>query len=122
MKYFRMDRIWSHISQMKLPGMDIARFACLFSVAKVVLSIPHSNAGEERVFSVIRKIKREDRGRLQMEGTLSSLITVKLNLPESKAHPCYEFQPSKTLLQKAKKATSYYNKQVCSSSASDKRQ
>ena len=27
-----------------------------------------------------------------MEGTLSSLIIVKLNLPESKALPCYEFQ------------------------------
>ena len=32
--YFRMDRIWSHISQMKLPGMDIARFACLFRLLK----------------------------------------------------------------------------------------
>ena len=38
-----------------------------------------------------------------MEGTLSSLIIVKLNLSESKAHPFYEFQPPKTLLQKVKK-------------------
>ena len=37
------------------------------------------------------------------------------NLPENKTQPCYTFQPSKALLQKAKKATSYYNKQVCSS-------
>ena len=71
--------------------------------------------GEERVFSVIRKIRRDDRAKLQLEGTLSSLVTVKLNLPESKTQPCYTFQPSKALLQKAKKATSYYNKQVCSS-------
>ena len=37
-----------------------------------------------------------------MEGTLSSLIIVKLNLPESKALPCYEFQPPKTLLRRLK--------------------
>ena len=113
--YHGMDRIWSHISQMKLPGLDSARFAHLSPIAKLVLTIPHSNAAEEPVFSVIRKIRRDDRGKLQLEGTLFSLVTVKLNLPESKAQPCYAFQPSKTLLQQAKKATSYYNKEVCSS-------
>ena len=118
MTYHRMDRIWGHIADMKLPGMDSARFARLAEVAKLVLTIPHSNAREERVFSVIRKIRRDDRAKLQLEGTLSSLVTVKLNLPESKAQPCYTFQPSKALLQKAKKATSYYNKQVCSSHGS----
>lgn len=90
-------------------------FADVSPIAKLALTIPHSNAAEERVFSVIRKIRRDDRGKLQLEGTLSSLVTVNLNLPESKAQPCYAFQPSKTLLQQAKKATSYYNKEVCSS-------
>ena len=110
--YHGMDRIWGHIADMTLPGMDTARFARLAEVAKLVLTMPHSNTGEERVFSVIRKIRRDDRAKLQLEGTLSSF---KLNLPESKTQPCYTFQPSKALLQKAKKATSYYNKQVCSS-------
>lgn len=113
--HHRMDRIWSHISQIKLPGLDSARFAHLSPIAKLALTIPHSNAAEERVYSVIRKIRCDDRGKLQLEGTLSSLVTVNLNLPESKAKPCYAFQPSKTLLQQAKKATSYYNKEVCSS-------
>ena len=44
--YYRMDKIWSYISQMKLPGMDIARFANLAPIAMLVLTIPHSNAGE----------------------------------------------------------------------------
>ena len=39
--YHRMDRIWSHISQIKLPGMDSARFAYLSPIAKLVLTIPH---------------------------------------------------------------------------------
>ena len=101
--YHRMDRIWSHIAEIKLPGMDSVRFCRLAKVARLVLTIPHSNAGEERVFSVIRKIRRDDRANLQLHGTLSSLVTVKLNLPETKTHPCYAFQPSKTLLQQAKK-------------------
>ena len=44
-------------------------------MAKVALRIPHSNAAEERVFSVIRKIKRDDRGKLKLEGTVSSLVS-----------------------------------------------
>ena len=115
MTYHRMDRVWSYIPEMKLPGMDIKRFGRLAKVVSVVLTIPHSNAGEERVFSVIRKIRRDDRANLHLQGTLSSLITVKLNLPESKLNPCHAFQPSKTLLQRAEKATSFYNKEVCSS-------
>ena len=101
---------------MKIPGMDVYRFSTLSKVAKVVLTIPHSNAGEERVFSTIRKIRREDRSKLQLEGSLSALVTVKLNLPETKSEPCYSFEPSEQLLQQAKKSTSYYNKQLCSSS------
>ena len=113
--YHRMDRIWSYLGEMKLPGMNTARLLRIAKVANVIFTIPHSNAGEERVFSVIHKIRRDDRGSLQLQGTLSSLVTVKLNLPETKAHPCYAFEPSNALIQKARKATSFYNKEVCSS-------
>ena len=67
------------------------------------------------MFSVIHKIRRDDRGSLQLQGTLSSLVTVKFNLPETKAHPCYAFEPSRALIQKARKAISFYNKEVYSS-------
>ena len=60
-----MDKIWCHIADMKLPGIDTARFARLAQIAKLVLTIPHSNAAEERVFSVIRKIRHGDRAKLQ---------------------------------------------------------
>ena len=43
-------------------------------MADVILTIPHSNAGEERVFLVIHKIRRDDRGNLQLQGILSSLV------------------------------------------------
>lgn len=104
--YHRMNRIWGHIVDMKLAGMDSARFARLAEVAKLVLTIPHSNAGEERVFFCHSQNRCDDRAKLQLERTLSCLVTVKLSLPESKAQPCYTFQPSKVFLQ------------VCSSCAS----
>lgn len=88
----------------------------IFKVAKLILTIPHSNAAEERVFSVICKVERDDRGKLQLEGTLSSLVTVKINLPETRANPCFAFDQPRDLLKTAKSATSYYNKVVCSSS------
>ena len=56
----RIDMIWGHLSVVILPGLETSRFLRLSKVAKVALTIPHSNVAEERVFSVIRKIKRDD--------------------------------------------------------------
>ena len=53
--FYRMDIIWGYLSELEIPGMNNKRFCMLAKVAKVVLTIPHSNAGEERVFSMIRK-------------------------------------------------------------------
>jgi hypothetical protein len=53
------------------------RFDLLARVALTVLCLPHSNAEEERVFSMIGKNKRAERSSLQVKGTLSSM-TVKL--------------------------------------------
>ena len=36
-------------------GINRPQFDELFNVAKAVLTIPHSNAGEERIFSLIGK-------------------------------------------------------------------
>ena len=71
----------------------------------MVLIIPHSNAAEERVFSMVRKNKTLFRS-LSLDGTLSSIITVKLGVDD----PCEKFQPSKQLLETARKSTWEYNK------------
>jgi len=90
------------VYDMKIPGMDLHRFLHkLGKIVKVVLTIPHLNAGEEHVFSVIQKIKRDDRGKLQLQGRLSSLLYVKLNLPEIEK-PCYDFNPTPQLLKLAR--------------------
>ena len=56
-----MDSIWGHIAALKnIYGSH--RFELLWKVAKLlVLVIPHSNAGEERVFNIIRQNKTPTR-------------------------------------------------------------
>ena len=46
--------VWSVISKIKLVGNLLIKK--LSEVALLVLVIPHSNAGEERVFSQVKKI------------------------------------------------------------------
>ena len=75
-------------------------------MAKLVVVLPHSNAEGERVFSMVTKNKTAFRPSLTLDGTLSSIITVKLANPE----PCTEYEPPTTTLQTAKKATVLYNK------------
>ena len=85
-KEHRVDVIWYYLEKMRSPVGPNYRFKLLFEVAGIVLTIPHSNAGIERLFSLVNKNENEssDRNRLDVEGSLSSMFTVKLERPESK--------------------------------------
>ncbi len=91
-KEYRMDVIWYHLNQLNNPAAFNFRSRCLFQVACLVLILPNSNAGIERVLSLVNKNKREgsDRNRLDIEGSLSSILAVKLNKPEL-VQKCYEY-------------------------------
>ena len=78
----------------------------LSSISKLILVLPHSNAEEERLFSIVRKNKTAFRPTLDPKGTLSSILTIKFAGKE----PAHQFEPPKELLKKAKSATSEYNK------------
>ena len=54
---YRMDVIWYNLRQMRSPIGNGYRFHLLFRVACVVVLIPHSNAGIERVFSLVNKTR-----------------------------------------------------------------
>ena len=99
----RMDVIWHYLSTVKAPDNSLC-FNQLCQVAKLVLVIPHSNATEERVFSMVRKNKTAFRPSLDPKGTLSSIITIKL------ASTAHKYEPSKEVLRQAKSATWEYNK------------
>ena len=103
--------MWYHIQQLRSLAGKNQRFELLFMVAKPILITPHSNAGIERVFSFVNKNKSasSDRNRLDIEGSLSSILAVKAERPESQ-EKCYCFKPSDELLNSGKKATHTYNK------------
>ena len=103
-KHYRMDSIWGHIATIKNVNGS-CRFELLSKVAKLVLVIPHSNAGEERVFNLIRQNKTPTRSCLNPNGTLASIIQVKL----ANRQPCLAWDPPKPLLSASKKATVQYN-------------
>ena len=104
--YYKVDVLWGYICKMQCIGSSELRFPRLIEVAKAVLVIPHFNASEERIFSMVRKNKTPFRPSLGVDRTLLSLLTVKLGFEE----PCEKFEPSKELLDSAKKATSEYNR------------
>ena len=104
--HYRMDVIWNFLSTMK-SGDGRKKFSRLSKIAKLILVIPHSNAEEERVFSMVRKNKTPFRPNLDIERTLSSLLTVKLATNE----PCHAYTPPDTVINRASKVTWEYNKQ-----------
>ena len=101
----RMDVIWSYLFKLLTPD-DLQWFKFLSKVVEIVLVLPHSNAAEERIFNYVQLNKTPQRNKLEYDGTLSSLLTIKLNDIE----PCYGNEPTKELLQRTKSATSLYNK------------
>lgn len=102
------DRLWHELGKQKdVNGKK--KFGLLSLVAKVVLTLPHSNADEERIFSLVRKNKTMFRPNLSLDKTLPSIIQCKVNFFSDTK--CYEFTPSKDLLQKAKQATWKYNRE-----------
>ena len=101
-----MDVLWAHLSDMSSLATGESRFPLLSTVARLVLVIPHSNAGEERVFSLINKNKTSSRPSLALHGTLSLIIQVKMATPDH----CPTFEPPKEVPTKAEKATWEYSK------------
>ena len=103
--HYRMDVIWNYLSTKKhIDGHPM--FGRLFKIAEVILVIPHSNADEERVFSMVRKNKTPFRSSLSLDNTLSGLLSTKLGSHE----PCYKFCPTDAVIDKAKTVTWEYNK------------
>lgn len=80
-------------------------FKKLFKVAKLTLVLLHSNTEKERVFSTAQKNKTTFLSSLSIEGTLSSILTVKL--ADANA---VKFKLTNELLKKAKREKWDWNK------------
>ena len=71
--FHRMDIIWGYLME---------RFPLLSSAALCVLTIPHSNATEKRVFSMIKKNKTTFPLSLNLKTSLNSIMIIKMDTPE----------------------------------------
>ena len=94
----REDQKWAHLAKQRQLG-DLAynRLAhCMLGI----LSLPHSNASCERLFSQVRKNKTDFRGSLS-SSMLNNMMVAKANLRGS----CYEQKFSQDFLKKAKSLT-----------------
>ena len=101
----RIDQMWHYLGN--LQGCDGLRFNLLFEVVKYILLLPHSKAEEERIFSVVAKNKTKFRASLSNKTSLPSILSCKVNCFNH--YDCFKFQPSKILLENAKKAAMRYN-------------
>lgn len=98
---------WTYYGNIYQHSSLYHRFKKLCRIAKLVLVIPHSNADEERVFSMVRKNKTPFRPSLSLDKSLPSLLTVKLATEE----PCHKFEPTSSVIERAGKVTWEYNKE-----------
>ena len=101
------DAIWNLLASIKSADGCRPRFSNLAKMAKLALVLPHSNAGEERLFSLVRLNKTSYKSAVSLDGTLSSIVTVKNHPSDSST----KFDPPKELLEKSNKATKQYNLQ-----------
>ena len=102
----RIYIVWNRIGEMTSAD-STKRFKRLFPIAKLTLTLPHSNAEEERLFSMVKRNKTAFRPNLDPQETLRSILTVKLALKGEKVH---KMDITNDILTRAKKATWEYNK------------
>ena len=76
-----------------------------------ILTITHSNAAEERIFSMTKKNKITFRSSLNLKISLNSIRIIKINEPESLL-PCHRTDLPKVLLGKFKTACDKYKNHI----------
>ena len=104
----RVDAVWMDISSIKEKTTGRVKYVYLPKIMVAVLSIPHSNAEDERLFSLVKKNATEFRPNLSTK-TLSDILTQKVFTQVEKVC-CHQATFPQNVLEKCKKATSNYNK------------
>ena len=100
----KLDALWNHLGEMKDVAEGSLRFPGLRLAMRLILTIAHSNAKEERVFLIVRK-KTCFRPNLDPEETLASIFSVKLAM-EVEEVECFKIPDE--ILRDAKSATFRY--------------
>ena len=106
----RPDEVWVAGSQLtdKISGENKLKYANLAKVMLAVLSLAHSNAEDERLFSLVRKNATEFRPNIST-AVLSDVLTQKV-YSKSKKFVCHKMVFDEKTLGRCKKAATDYNK------------
>lgn len=89
LKVMNIEDFWHKVSSIKGPD-DKYMFENIAKVAQLCLSLPHSNADVERLFSKVTNIKTYHRNKLRTE-TVAALTRIQLDL-QNKKQDCRSYQ------------------------------
>ena len=101
-KIYRIDIFWHYLYVMKIPGTNKSKFENLFKLEKVVLSVVHSNAEKESLFSRARKNLTSQRTNLQRDGNCQ--VSYHFNLTDHKVNHAINANHLLKLFQKQRKS------------------
>lgn len=87
-----IELFWDNVSLLKR-GDDTQMVPLLSAVIYTILSLPHSSANVERIFSHINRMKTKQRNRLSTE-SITGLLHTKRQLNEAN---CYDFEISSNM-------------------------
>ncbi|XP_061191661.1 uncharacterized protein LOC133199855 [Saccostrea echinata] len=104
-----LNQYWNSLGKLKLPRGQ-KQFQHLYNLSKNVLTLPHSNADTERVFSVLKKIQSDSRDNLA-DKTIHSLLSSKINNPIE----CHQYKPEPEVVKVARTACALYKQSILSS-------
>jgi hypothetical protein len=99
----RIDVAWHQLSLVKDASTRLPKYDILVLVIKGILTMYHSNADCERLFSTVRKNKTDFRASMTTK-TLSSILTHK-TMMSAQSQVCHSVRHSDELLKQAKSAT-----------------
>lgn len=91
-----IDQYWGNLSEVK-NGSGQLTFPTLSAFMKGLLSLPHSNADTERVFSAVNLIKTKTRNKLKCR-SLEALLSAKEGIKYGSGIDCTRFNPSNDFL------------------------
>ncbi|XP_032688743.1 uncharacterized protein LOC116852447 [Odontomachus brunneus] len=92
------DKFWNQILDYN-NAVGKSEFHKLATFALDILSLPHSNADCERIFSQINMMKTKYRNKLKIE-TVNGLLLAAEYVKQSGEENCITFQPTNEMLQK----------------------
>ncbi|KAL1250719.1 hypothetical protein QQF64_018515 [Cirrhinus molitorella] len=92
--------------QMALSHMHVFAHLCACGVkAESVVNVNSAVISSRRVFSVVGLNKTKRRNSLALDGTLSSIMTIKM----ANLEPCFKWEPPSDIIKASKKTTGQYN-------------